>query len=163
MPSFDVVSRVDMQEMDNAVNQTRKEVATRFDFRDSKTTLELDRKRGVVYVRTETDMRLQAIDELLLAKAIRRGIDGKALTFAKAEHAAGDMLKQEVTITTGLDDKMSRQVVKLIKESRRKVQVATQGDEVRVSGKNKDDLQAVIGLLRTADLGVPLQFVNMRE
>jgi hypothetical protein len=163
MPSFDVVSRVDMQEMDNAVNQVKKEVATRYDFRGSKTTVELDRKQGAVRLVTEDDMKLQALNDLLISKAVRRGIDTKAFTFQKAEQAGGDMLRQEVLIATGLSDELARKVVKMVKESRLKVQAAVQGDEVRVSGKKRDDLQETIVLLKEADLDIPLQFVNMRE
>jgi hypothetical protein len=163
MPSFDVVSRVDMQEMDNAVNQVRKEVATRYDFRGSKTTLELDRKEGVVRLLTEDDMKLQALHDLLIAKAVRRSIDTKAFAFDKAESAGGDMLRQEVKIATGLNEDVARKLVKMIKESRLRVQASIQGDEVRVSGKKRDDLQDVIALVKEADLEIPLQFVNMRE
>ena len=163
MPTFDVVSRVDMQEMDNAVNQVKKEVATRYDFRGSKTAVELDRKAAVVRLLTENEMRLLALQELLIGKAVRRGIDTKAFTFPKAERAAGDMLRQEVKIADGLNEDIARHVVKMVKDSKIKVQVAIQGDEVRVSGKKRDDLQDVITLLKQADLEVPLQFVNMRE
>lgn len=163
MPSFDIVSRVDMQEMDNAINQVKKEVATRYDFRGSKTVLELDRKLAVVRIQTEDEMKLQALQELLISKAVRRGVDTKAFTFGKGERAAGDMVRQEVSIANGLSEDVARRVVKMIKGSKIRVQVAIQGDEVRVSGKNRDDLQSVIALVREADLDVPLQFVNMRE
>lgn len=163
MPSFDIVSRVDMQEMDNAVNQVRKEVTTRYDFRGSKTAVELDRKEAVVRILTENEMRLQALHDLLISKAVRRGIDTKAFSFGKVERAAGDMVRQQVTVANGLSEDIARRVVKMVKDSKIKVQCAIQGDEVRVSGKNRDDLQAVIALLRQAELDVPLQFVNMRE
>lgn len=163
MPSFDVVSRVDMQEMDNAVNQVKKEVATRYDFRGSKTEVDLDRKQAVVRILTEDEMKLQALQELLIGKAVRRGVDAKAFGFGKAERASGDMVRQEVTIANGLSEEIARRVVKMVKDSKIRVQVAVQGDEVRVSGKNRDDLQAVIAVLRQADFDIPLQFVNMRE
>lgn len=163
MPSFDIVSRVDMQEMDNAVNQVRKEVSTRYDFRGSSTTVELDRKEGKVRFLTEDEMKLQALRELLLAKAVRRGIDAKAFTFSKPERAGGDKMRQEVIVATGVPEELARKIVKMVKDSRLKVQPSMQGDEVRVTGKNRDDLQAVISLVREAELDVPLQFVNMRE
>lgn len=163
MPSFDVVSRVDLQEIDNAVNQVKKEIATRFDFRGSKTRVELDRKESTIHVLTEDDMKLRAIKDMLISKVVRRSIDAKALDFGPAEKAGGDMVRQAVHITNGIDVETARHVVRLIKDSKLKVQAAIQGDEVRVSGKQRDDLQAVISLLKEADLGMPLQFVNYRE
>lgn len=163
MPSFDVVSRVDMQEMDNAVNQVKKEISTRFDFRGSKTHIELDRKEAKIQVLTEDDMKLRAIKDMLIAKAVRRSIEAEALVFGPSEKAAGDMLRQIVTITNGIDVETARKVVKLVKDTRLKVQAAIQGDEVRITGKQRDDLQQVIHALKEADLGMPLQFVNYRE
>jgi cyclic-di-GMP-binding protein len=163
MPSFDVVSRVDMQEMDNAINQLKNEVRTRYDFRGSKTEIEFVRKDGIVRFLSEDDMKLRALRDLLIEKGVRRGIDTKAFAFGSPEKAGGDMLRQEVTVTNGIDQETARKVVKLIKDSRIKVQAAIQGEEVRVTGKNRDDLQAVIHLLRETELEIPLQFINMRE
>lgn len=163
MPSFDVVSRVDMQEMDNAVNQVKKEIGTRFDFRGSKTRIELDRKEAKIQVLTEDDMKLRAIKDMLIAKVVRRSIEAQALVFGPSEKAAGDMLRQTITITNGIDLETARKVVKLVKDTRLKVQAAIQGDEVRITGKQRDDLQEVIHALKEADLGMPLQFVNYRE
>jgi uncharacterized protein YajQ (UPF0234 family) len=163
MPSFDVVSRVDLQEMDNAVNQVKKEIATRFDFRGSKTHIDLDRKEAKIQVLTEDDMKLRAIKDMLIAKVVRRSIEANALTFGPHEKAAADMVRQIVTITNGIDIETARKVVKLIKETKLKVQAAIQGEEVRVTGKNRDDLQDAIHALKEADFGMPLQFVNYRE
>jgi uncharacterized protein YajQ (UPF0234 family) len=163
MPSFDVVSRVDMQELDNAVNMVKKEVATRFDFRGSKTEVELERKDGAVRFLTEDDMKLRALKEMLISKVVKRGIDVQALDFGKAEKAGGDMLRQQVTVANGIEQETARKVVKAVKDTKLKVQASIQGDEVRVTGKNRDDLQAVIQTLKEQDLGIPLQFVNMRE
>lgn len=163
MPSFDVVSRVDMQEMDNAVNMVKKEVATRFDFRGSKSQIELVRKDGVLRFLTEDDMKLRALRDMLIAKAVKRGIDTKAFEFGDPERAGGDMLRQEVKIANGIDTETARRVVKLIKDAKLKVQAAIQGDEVRVSGKKRDDLQEVIALLKESGLDIPLQYVNMRD
>jgi uncharacterized protein YajQ (UPF0234 family) len=163
MPSFDVVSRVDMQEMDNAVNQVKKEILTRYDFRGSKTRVDFDRKEAKVEVLTEDDMKLRAIKDMLIAKVVRRSIEAQALVFGAAEKAAGDMLRQTVSIANGIDIETARKVVKLVKDTKLKVQAAIQGDEVRVSGKQRDDLQEVIGMLKEADLGLPLQYVNYRE
>jgi uncharacterized protein YajQ (UPF0234 family) len=163
MPSFDIVSRVDMQEMDNAVNQVKKEIGTRFDFRGSKTQIDLDRKAAKIQVLSEDEMKLRAVRDMLIAKAVRRSIDAKALVFGQPEKAGGDMVKQVVTITNGIDIETARKVVRLVKETKLKVQASIQGDEVRIIGKQRDDLQQVIGALKEAELGMPLQFVNYRE
>jgi cyclic-di-GMP-binding protein len=163
MPSFDVVSRVDMQEMDNAVNQVKKEIGTRFDFRGSKTQISLDRKEGKIQFLTEDEMKLRAIKDMLIAKVVRRSIEAEALTFGSPEKAGGDMVRQSVSITNGIDVETARRVVKLVKDTKLKVQAAIQGDEVRITGKQRDDLQEVIALLKETDLGMPLQFVNYRE
>jgi uncharacterized protein YajQ (UPF0234 family) len=163
VPSFDVVSRVDMQEMDNAVNQVKKEMATRFDFRGSKTQIDLERKEGKITVLTEDDMKLRAIKDALIAKVVKRSIEAQALVFGEHEKAGGDMVRQTVTITNGIDIETARKVVKLVKDSKLKVQASIQGDEVRVTGKSRDDLQEAIQALKAADLGMPLQYVNFRE
>jgi uncharacterized protein YajQ (UPF0234 family) len=163
MPSFDVVSRVDMQEMDNAVNQVKKEIATRFDFRGSKTRIDLDRKEAKIEVLTEDDMKLRAIKDMLIAKVVRRSIEAQALVFGTPEKAGGDMLRETVTITNGIEIETARKVVKLVRDKKLKVQAAIQGDEVRITGKQRDDLQESIHALKEADLGLPLQFVNYRE
>lgn len=163
MPSFDVVSRVDMQEMDNTVNMLKKEVATRYDFRGSKTEVELAKKDNLIRFLTEDDMKLRALRDVLIAKAVKRGIDTKAFEFGDAERAGGDMLRQEVKVMNGIDIEIARKVVKLVKDAKLKVQASIQGDEVRITGKKRDDLQEVIAFLKEAELGVPLQYVNMRE
>ena len=163
MPSFDIVSRVDMQEMDNVVNQVKKEISTRFDFRGSKTSIELDRKEGKIVTLTEDDMKLRAIKDMLIAKTVRRDIDAKALDFGLHEKAGGDMVKQTVSIHNGIDIETARKVVKLVKDTKLKVQAAIQGDEVRITGKQRDDLQDAIHAIKEADFGMPLQFVNYRE
>jgi cyclic-di-GMP-binding protein len=163
MPSFDVVSRVDMQEMDNAVNQVKKEITTRFDFRGSKTEIELDRKEAKINLLTEDDMKLRAIKDMLIAKVVRRSIDADALDFGTPEKAGGDMLKQVVTIVNGIDIDTARKVVKTVKDTKIKVQAAIQGEEVRITGKKRDDLQDAINALKEADFGMPLQYVNFRE
>lgn len=163
MPSFDVVSRVDVQELDNAVNMVRKEVSTRYDFRGSKTEIELDRKEAQVRLLTEDSMKLKALKEMLVSKAVKRKIDPKALDFAEPERAAGDMLRQVVGVATGLDEDTAKKITKTVKNMKAKVQAQIQGDEVRVTGKKRDDLQTVIAELKEQDFGVPLQFVNFRD
>jgi uncharacterized protein YajQ (UPF0234 family) len=163
VPSFDVVSRVDMQEMDNAVNQVKKEITTRYDFRGSKTQIDLDRKEAKIQLLTEDDMKLRAIKDALIAKVVHRSIEAEALVFGDHEKAGGDMVRQTVTITNGIDIETARKVVKLVKETKLKVQASIQGDEVRIIGKKRDDLQEAIQTLKEADLGMPLQYVNFRE
>ncbi len=163
MPSFDVVSRVDMQELDNAVNMVRKEVAQRYDFRGSKAELELDRKEGAVSFLTEDEMKLRALREMLLARAVKRGIDTKAFDFKDPQRAGGDMMRQEVDIATGLTEEVAKRIVKAIKGTKMKVQSSIQGDEVRITGKKRDNLQEVISFLKEQDFEVPLQFVNFRD
>ena len=163
MPSFDVVSRVDMQEMDNAVNQVKKEITTRFDFRGSKTQIDLDRKEGKIELLTEDDMKLRAIKDTLVAKVVHRSIEAQSLVFGAPEKAGGDMMRQTVTITNGIDIETARKVVKLVKDTKIKVQASIQGDEVRITGKNRDDLQDAIQTIKAADVGMPLQYVNFRE
>jgi uncharacterized protein YajQ (UPF0234 family) len=163
MPTFDVVSRVDMQEMDNAINLVKKEVVTRYDFRGSKTEIDFDRKEGKLVVLTEDEMKLRALEEMLISKAVKRGIDTKAFDFGKPERAGGDMVRQHVTIANGIEIEAARKVVKALKDSKLKVQASIQGDEVRVTSKKRDDLQAAIAVLKEQDFGVPLQYVNMRE
>ncbi|GAB4249465.1 MAG: YajQ family cyclic di-GMP-binding protein [Thermoleophilia bacterium] len=163
MPSFDIVSRVDLQELDNAVNMARKEVANRYDFRGSRTELELDRKAAKIRLLTEDNMKLRAVREILLSKAVKRGIDPKAFEFGEPEKAAGDMLRQEIAVATGLDEDTAKRIAKTVKSSKLKVQAQIQGDEVRVTGKKRDELQEVIQLLKEEEFGVPLQFVNYRD
>jgi uncharacterized protein YajQ (UPF0234 family) len=152
-----------MQEMDNAVNQAKKEITTRFDFRGSKTQVDLDRKEGKITVVTEDDMKLRAIKDALIAKVVHRSIEAEALVFGEHEKAGGDMVRQTVTITNGIDMETARKVVKLVKDTKLKVQASIQGEEVRITGKKRDDLQEAIQTLKEADLGMPLQYVNFRE
>jgi uncharacterized protein YajQ (UPF0234 family) len=163
MPSFDIVSRVDLQEMDNAINQVKKEIGTRFDFRGSKTSIDLDRKEGKITILTEDDMKLRAVKDMLIAKIVRRSIEAEALAFGASEKAGGDMLRQTITIHNGIDIETARKVVKLVKDTKLKVQASIQGEEVRITGKQRDDLQDAIHALKEADFGMPLQYVNYRE
>jgi uncharacterized protein YajQ (UPF0234 family) len=160
--SFDVVSKVDMQEVKNAVDQAQREIETRFDFKGSMSTIELDEKAGTLALASDSETRMKALVDVLQSKFIKRGIDIKALDLGKLEEASKGTVRQTVTIRQGLDTETARKVVKLIKDKGLKVQAAIQGDQVRVTGKVRDDLQAVIALLKAADLDAPLQFVNYR-
>jgi|SRR5665811_867133 len=163
MPSFDIVNKVDLQEVDNALNNTRKMVQTRYDFRGSKTEIELDRKESRIRVLTEDSMKMKAIESELISNLVKRQVDAKSVKFGESERAAGDMVKLDAEILAGIDKETARSIVKMIKETKMKVQAAIQEDQVRVSGKKIDDLQSVIALLKEKDLGVPLQYINMRD
>jgi hypothetical protein len=161
MPSFDIVSRVDLQEVDNAINQARKELDQRFDFRGSGTTLE--RQEAEIHVRSADEFKVKAAVELLGAKLARRGVPLKAMKRGPVEAAPGGSARQRLTVQQGVPVECARAIVKLVKQSGLKVQAAIQGDEVRVSGGKRDDLQAIIAKVRAADLDAPLQFVNLRD
>ncbi|MGZ4031077.1 MAG: YajQ family cyclic di-GMP-binding protein [Tumebacillaceae bacterium] len=158
--SFDIVSNIDMQEMDNAVNQAIKEMTGRFDFKNSKSSIELGEKE--LTLASDDEFKLKSVVDILESKMIKRGISIKSLDFGKVEPASGGTVRQTVKLKQGIDQDNAKKIVKLIKDSKIKVQAAVQGDSVRVSGKSRDDLQAVIQLLRGADLSLDLQFNNYR-
>jgi uncharacterized protein YajQ (UPF0234 family) len=160
MPSFDIVSKVDMQEVDNAVNQTVKEITQRYDFKGTKSQVTLE--NDTIKVLADDDFRLKAIIDILQSKCIKRGISLKALQYGKAETASGSMVRQIITIQQGISKEKAKDLNSIIKETRLKVQSQIQEDQVRVTGKNIDDLQDVIKLLKEKDIGVELQFVNFR-
>lgn len=158
--SFDVVSQVDMQEVMNAVNQAKKEVSQRYDFKGSKTEIVLS--DDMIKVTTEDDFRLNSVIDILKTRMISRKVAVRNLEYGKVEEASGGMVRQQITIRQGIATEKAKQMVKDIKASKLKVQAAIQGDSLRVSGKSRDDLQAVIALLRDKDYEVELQFVNYR-
>jgi uncharacterized protein YajQ (UPF0234 family) len=161
VPSFDVVSRVDLQEVDNAINQTRREVEQRFDFKGTGT--EVRRDDTTIHVASANDFKLKSVVEILQTKLARRQVPLKAFEYGPVEPAAGGTARQVITVQQGVPTETAREIVKLIKRGGAKVQTAIQGDQVRVSGKKKDDLQAAIAHIRAADLPVALQFVNFRD
>ncbi len=161
MPSFDIVSKVDMQEVDNAVNQTVKEIAQRYDFKKSKSEITLE--KDSVKVLADDDFRLKAVVDILQSKCVKRGISLKSLDYGKQESASGGMVKQVITIRQGISKEKGKEIVALIKETKLKVQGQIQDDQVRVTGKNIDDLQEIIRLLKGKDLGVEMQFINFRQ
>ena len=163
MPSFDIVSRIDMQEVDNAVNVTSKTILTRYDFRGSKTEVSLDKKDKKIFVTTEDDMKMRAIQDALIENLVKRKVDRRCLNPKSTEPAAHGMIKREIAIKDGVDSDNARAIVKLIKDKKLKVQAAMQENQVRVTGKKIDDLQEVIQMLRGADIPIPLQFVNMQS
>lgn len=158
--SFDIVSQIDLQEVDNAVNQARREIGTRFDFRGSKCGIDFDSKEIILHA--DDDFKLKSLIDVLEPRLIKRKVDLKALRYGKVEKAAGDTVRQRAELIQGLDKEISARIIKLIKGSKLKVQASYQNDQVRVSGKNRDDLQAVIRLIKEQEWEVPLQFINMR-
>lgn len=158
--SFDVVSKVDLQEVKNALQQVEREISQRFDFKNSVSSVELEGE--VLKLHSDDEFKLKQLDEILQSKLIKRGITPKGLDYGKVEPASKGTVRQDVSLKMGLDTDTARKIVKLIKDSGKKVNAQVQGDQVRVSGKSRDDLQAVITLLKGADLPVDLQFVNYR-
>lgn len=163
MASFDIVSKVDVQSLDNAINVAKKEIITRWDFRDSKTQIELDKKNLTLQVVTETDMRLSTVEDILRSRLIKQKIDPLCLDFGKEQYASGNMLRKDIAIRQGIGKEDAKKIVKAIKDSGLKVQTQIMDDQVRVTAKQIDDLQAVIALCRQTDFGVPLQFDNMKR
>ncbi len=160
--SFDVVSLIEMPEVNNAIQQAMKEVTTRYDLKDSKSAMELNEKEKKLTLSSADDYKLKAITEILQSKLIKRSVPVKNLTYGVVTPAAGSSVKQEVTLTSGIPIEKARDVVKKIKDSKLKVQASIQGDLVRVSGKDRDTLQQAIALLKGADFGIDLQFTNFR-
>ncbi len=158
--SFDVVSRVDHQELDNALNQTRKEIENRFDFKNSKTSIEFDGKK--ITLVSDDELKMSNVVDVLRSKAVRRGVDVKAFEFGAIEPAAGGTVRQIVTLRSGIPKDQSKALMEQIKALRLKVTAQYQDEQIRVTGKNKDDLQKVIAALRSMDFERPLQFVNYR-
>jgi uncharacterized protein YajQ (UPF0234 family) len=162
MASFDIVSKVDVQTLDNAINAATKEITTRFDFRDSKTEIELDKKALQVKIVTENEMRITAIEDVVRSRLIKQKIDPNCMDFGKQQYASGNMIRKEILIRQGIDKDASRKIMKEIKDSGIKVQAQMMDDQVRVTSKKIDDLQKIIALLRGKDLGIPSQFTNMK-
>ncbi len=160
--SFDIVSKVDMQEVDNALNQARKEIVQRYDFKGSKTSIELKQKEHEITVISDDDFRMKAVIDILQTKFVKRGVPLKALTYSPIEPAAGGTVRVTIKLQSGIDKDQARLIVKLIKDTKLKVQAQIMEDQVRVSGKSKDDLQSVMARLRSEDLKFAVQFVNYR-
>ena len=162
MPSFDVVSEVDMQEVRNAVDQAKREITTRYDFKDPNSSLELQGRE--IKMATTSEDRLRALRQVLEEKLVRREVSLKALEYGKVEEASGSTVRQTATLNAGISQEKAKELNKFIKGLNLKgVQSQAQGDQLRVSGKKRDDLQAVIAALKGDDFGVPLQFNNFRD
>ena len=159
--SFDIVSKVDLQEVTNAIQNALKEVHTRFDLKDSKSEIAVEGKDAVV-LSSADEYKLKAVNDILQSKLVKRGVPLKALTYGAIEPAAGSTVRQKISMQQGIPTEKAREIVKTIKNSKHKVQASIQGDLVRVSGKDRDTLQAVIALLRNSDFGIDMQFTNYR-
>lgn len=159
--SFDIVSKSDLTEVSNAIAQAMKEIVTRFDLKDSKSKIEFDSKE-VITLQSADEYKLKAINDVLQAKLVKRGISLKSLTYAALEPAAGGTVRQKATLAQGVPVEKAKDIVKFIKDAKHKVQASIQGDLVRVSGKDRDTLQGVIAAVRQKDFGLDLQFVNFR-
>ena len=161
MPSFDIVSKLDLAEVDNGLAGLAREISTRFDFKDSKSSVK--RTEGALTILADDELKLRQVQELLRMHMVRRKVDPGALDFKDPEKAAGQSVRQTVALRQGIDQDIGKRIVRAIKDSKLKVQTAIQGDELRVSGKKRDDLQDAIALVRGLKLEQPLQYVNFRD
>jgi len=159
--SFDIVSKVDLQEVSNALQQALKEIHTRYDLKDSKSDIQLDAKEGLV-LSSADEYKLKSVNDVLQTKLVKRGVSLKALTYGAIEPAAGSTVRQKVSLQQGIPIEKAREIVKLVKNSKLKVQASIQGDFVRISGKDRDTLQQVIAMIKQSDFGIDMQFTNYR-
>jgi len=160
--SFDIVSKVDIQEVRNAIDQATKEVKARFDLKDSKSEITLEGS-DAIQLASADEYKLKAVIEILQQKLVKRGISLKSLTFGKLEEASGSSVRQKITLQQGIPTEKAKEIVRLVKDSKKKAQASIQGDTVRISGKDRDTLQEVIALLKGKDLGIDMQFTNYRS
>lgn len=166
MPSLDIVSKIDFAELDNAINNTKKAIAARFDFRNSPVEITVDKKEKNIHIHAADGGKLEAVKDIFESALIRRGLHTKSFEFKDPEparHGATGAMKRDVKLKEGLTPELAKEIAKLVKESKIKVQASIQGDEVRLTGKQIDDLRAVMALLNAADLAQPLQYVNMKS
>jgi cyclic-di-GMP-binding protein len=160
--SFDIVSEIDMQEVDNALNQARKEIAQRYDFKDSKTAIDFNEKEKEVTVSSEDDFRLKAVVDVLQNKFVKRNIHLKSLKYGAVEPATGGTVRQKISLQVGIDKENAKKLVQVIKDTKVKVQAQIMDEQVRVSAKSRDDLQSIIAALKSVEFPLPLQFTNYR-
>jgi uncharacterized protein YajQ (UPF0234 family) len=161
--SFDIVSRIDLAEVNNAVQQALKEIHTRFDLKDSKSNIELNEKEHKLILTSSDDFKIKAVRDVLEGKLIKRQVPLKGLSYGNIEPAAGSTVRQTVTLQQGISIEKAREIVKVVKDSKKKVQASVQGDLVRVTGKDRDTLQEIIAVLRGRDFGIDMQFTNYRS
>ena len=163
MPSFDIASAVDIQVLDNAINTVKKEVATRYDFRDTDVKVDLNKKDFIIALEVNTEMQMKQLIDILISRSMKQGIDGNAFDFSKDAYPSGKTIKKEVSVKNGLRQEDAKKIVKVIKDSKLKVQASIQGDAVRVTGAKRDDLQATMAMLRKEVKDLPLEFNNFRD
>lgn len=161
--SFDIVSKIELPEVNNAVQQAMKEITTRYDLKDSKSNIELNEKDLKLILSSADDFKLKAVTDILQTKLVKRGVPLKNLAYGEPQPAAGSTVRQEVKLQQGVPTEKCKEIVKLIKDSKKKVQASIQGDFVRVAGKDRDTLQEIITLVRGHDFGLDLQFTNYRS
>ena len=162
MPSFDIVSKIDHQSFDNALNVAKREILNRYDFHDSKSTIDVDKKALTITIITENEMRIEAIIDAIRSRMIKQRIDPSCMDVGKEQYASGNMLRKEIKIKEGVDTDNARKIVKTIKDLKLKAQPQIMGDQVRVTAKKIDDLQVAIAHIKAAKFEIPLQFVNMK-
>lgn len=160
--TFDIVSKVDLQEVSNAIQNALKEVHTRFDLKNTKSDIQLEGNEAIVLTSAD-EYKLKAVNDILQSKLVKRGVPLKALTYGNVDPAAGSTVRQRITMQQGIPTEKAREIVKVIKDSKKKVQASIQGDTVRVSGKDRDALQEIIALLKQRDFGIDMQFTNYRS
>ena len=161
MPSFDIVSRVDFQEIDNAIANALREITNRFDFKGSNTTLE--RSEKVITIVTEDDLKLSQVNDILISHFVRRKLDPLALGKKDKEKAGGDRIRQTISLVEGIEQDVDKKITSEIKSSKMKVQAKINGNELRIDGKKRDDLQSVMQLIEDLQVGIPVQFINLRD
>ena len=160
--SFDIVSKIDLAEVNNAIQQAMKEVSTRFDLKDSKSRIEMEGTDAIL-LHSADEFKIKAVNDVFQQKLVKRGVPLKGLTYAALEPAAGSTVKQKITLQQGIPIEKAREIVKLVKNSKKKAQASIQGDVVRISGKDRDTLQEIIALVKQQDFGIDLQFTNYRS
>lgn len=160
--SFDIVSKVDIQEVRNAIDQASKEIHTRFDLKNSHSEIRLE-GGDTIQLASADEYKLKAVTEILEQKLVKRGVSLKALTFGKVEPASGSSVRQKITLQQGIASDKAKEIVRIVKDSKKKAQASIQGDTVRISGKDRDTLQEIIALLKSRDLGIDMQFTNYRS
>ena len=161
MPTFDIVSKFEVSEIDNALQNLDREISQRYDFKSSKSEISLDKNQ--ISISTDDEYKLTQLQEMLKVHLTKRGIDAKVLEMGKIESAAGQSVRQIITLVQGINRDLSKQIIKIVKESKIKVQISIQGEDLRVSGKKRDELQDVISLLKENEFDLPLQFINFRD
>jgi uncharacterized protein YajQ (UPF0234 family) len=163
MASFDITNKIDIQKLDNSINTASREILTRYDFKGSSSTIDFNKKEVVIKLESENEMRIQAMEDVIISRMIKQGCDARSLDRTKEAYPSGKVMRKEIKIKEGIDRETAKKIINEIKESKLKVQTAIMDDLIRVTAKKIDDLQAVISLLRSKDFEVPVQFVNMKS